>query len=712
MSALYQRARPVTFAELVGQEHVKDVLEAAVRDDRTSHAYLFSGPRGVGKTTTARLLAMAVNCEPAVRGASRPCGECESCRLVRSVTHPDVIELDAASNNSVDDVRDLQSHMGLASMRGGKRVWILDEAHMLSKAAANALLKTLEEPPPGLIFILATTEPEKLPPTILSRCQHFRFRRLADAEVTSKLARLCAEAGVEAEPDALALIARSADGGMRDAESLLDRLLVKGEALTRSAAESALGLPAQERLARMGTALLGADLDALLNEAGSLYRDGYAPRTIAEQLARAVRDELHRVLAGNPAWSGSERDTLLALLHALDDESERFVRQNDLYALEVALIKAQNVIVPPAVRSVAQPAQQVAVDASVAAPRAPTETRGAAPDAESVAVAPATPRETSVETTADVPTEAPVAPPFEPVKRREARAASEPSTQSAFSWHAVRTSASPQLKAFLAPAQVEVDGFDVTVRYDDKHSFHRNQLMNKLEEFKAHVAAKAGAEYRVTVAGGSSPKERGRTPPPARSTREDPAASRPASAATAPGTEPATSRAKPARAEVPVAESATETATEPDPTPAPQPAVAHPGDYVPTELELAGFDEDHAAWMDEPLTGAGDSFEEAVSPSGTGATRRGKGGDSLEQQALELLASSGAALGEVQQLFPGRVTHVVSAEAAAPRAAVGPLDDLGAADAADLVVDDGSEAASEDGDSYEDDSQDRLSFGP
>src|SRR5690625_1014431 len=213
MTAISQRSRPRTFGAVIGQDHVTDILAAAVRSGRLGHAYLFSGPRGVGKTTSARLLAMAVSCSAT---GERPCGDCGECRLVQSGSHPDVIELDAASNNSVEDIRDLREKAALASMRGGRRVFILDEAHMLSRAAANALLKTLEEPPPHLIFVLATTEPEKLPPTVLSRCQHYRFRRLSDAEIMSKLTALCTEAGAEYEQEALELVARNAEGAMRD----------------------------------------------------------------------------------------------------------------------------------------------------------------------------------------------------------------------------------------------------------------------------------------------------------------------------------------------------------------------------------------------------------------------------------------------------------------------------------------------------------------
>lgn len=504
MSALYQRARPSNFSELVGQEHVREVLSSAIELGRTSHAYLFSGPRGVGKTTVARLLAMAVNCS--AEPAGRPCGECESCLLVRSGSHPDVMELDAASHNSVEDIRELRERTGLASLMGGVRVFILDEAHMLSKAAANALLKTLEEPPPHLLFILATTEPERLPPTILSRCQHFRFRRLTDEQIQGKLERLTSEAGVDAEAAALNLVARSADGGMRDAESLLDRLLVSGEPITLGRTEETLGLPPGEQLAALANALATGDVAALLEEAGQLYRDGFAPRTVASQTARYLRDELHQALAERGTLP-LDQESLLLLLHALDDEQERFVRQGDLYALEVALLKALNA----ATGNVPQPASTATtVDAGLLVAPSTTPPEGRAP-----AVAKATrepppqlkvksppPKEAPAHGApqgASTEPEAPAPPPQQ--HPQVGSAGGERERPKGFSWHAVRSKAGPQLKAFLMPAAAAFDGQTLALTYEDTHEFHYNQLLSRRDELLELLEAEVAAGLRIQVDG-------------------------------------------------------------------------------------------------------------------------------------------------------------------------------------------------------------------
>jgi len=532
MAALYQRARPTTFAEVVGQDHVKEVLASAIQQGRTSHAYLFSGPRGVGKTTMARLLAMAVNCEK--EPAERPCGDCESCRLVQAGSHPDVMELDAASHNSVDDIRDLRERVGLASLRGGKRVWILDEAHMLTKSAANALLKTLEEPPPGLVFVLATTEPERLPPTILSRCQHFRFRRLTDEQIASKLVRLASEAGVESEPAAIDLVARTADGGMRDAESLLERLLVAGEKVTLARAEETLGLPPHEQLEALAGALAEDDLNAMLDGAAQLYRDGFAPRTVAEQLARHLRDLMHVRLsaapqarreaadraAGQPSeGAGLGVDELLVALHALDDEQERFVRNNDLYALEVALIKTRNALVGNVPASSA-PAAGAALAPTAAATMAAARPSGAAAPVQAPATQRPAGRAEQPATQAAGGSAEPATPAFEPNRRPTrpapaASGASDPPPQAAasgaaeasgsgrrsFSWHSIRGKASPQLKAFLMPAAASMEDDVVRLVYQDTHAFHHSQLLSRQGELEALLQSELSPSVRLIIEG-------------------------------------------------------------------------------------------------------------------------------------------------------------------------------------------------------------------
>lgn len=476
VTAISQRSRPSTFAQVIGQDHVTGLLAEAVRQNRLGHAYLFSGPRGVGKTTSARLLAMAATCSAE---GDRPCGECEDCRLVASGAHPDVIELDAASNNSVDDIRDLREKAGLASMRGGSRVWILDEAHMLSRAAANALLKTLEEPPPHLIFVLATTEPEKLPPTVLSRCQHYRFRRLSDQEIHSKLLSICDDAGATADEGALELVARSAEGAMRDAESLLERLLAPGAHISLQAVTSALGLPPAERLQELAEALAGADVAGALELAAGLYHDGFSPRTLAERLAVTLRDALVNGLADGDGFRLKlDSETLMRMIATLDDEHERFSRRDDLFSLEVVLIKVLGSQQAPEPQE--QPVTRTAPRVREFDPLARPARRK--PDAGSSAPA-ADASKTPAASTSD--------------GRRP-------------SFHHVREKAGGQLRAFLAPARDSIDGNTITLDYPDHAGFHQRQLSQRLDELAAIVADVFGPghEIKVNGPGGAAPAKK------------------------------------------------------------------------------------------------------------------------------------------------------------------------------------------------------------
>ena len=233
--------RPLTFEDVVGQEHITETLKKAIEKDRVAHAYIFTGTRGVGKTTTARILARALNCE---KGPTpTPCGVCDACKNIMSGSSFDVIEIDGASNNSVDDIREIRDNVHYSSMGGKYRIYVIDEVHMLSKPAFNALLKTLEEPPPQVIFIFATTEPQKIPATIQSRCQRYDFRRISTVQIVGRLSRVCADEHIDFDPKALVLVARKADGSMRDALSLLDQVYSYcQEAIGEKEVRSVLGL--------------------------------------------------------------------------------------------------------------------------------------------------------------------------------------------------------------------------------------------------------------------------------------------------------------------------------------------------------------------------------------------------------------------------------------------------------------------------------------
>ncbi len=239
--ALYRKYRPQTFEDVVGQEHIERTIRNAIQTDKVSHAYLFTGPRGTGKTTTARLLAKALLCEGGP--TSDPDGTCEDCELIASGEHPDVYELDAASRTGVENVREeIIGRVNYAPTRGRYKVYIIDEVHMLSVAAFNALLKTLEEPPEHVVFVLCTTDPQKVPETIQSRCQRFDFRRISSEELISRLGAICEMEGVEYEGDALDLIAHRAQGGMRDALTSLEQLITfSNGSVTSVEAERLLG---------------------------------------------------------------------------------------------------------------------------------------------------------------------------------------------------------------------------------------------------------------------------------------------------------------------------------------------------------------------------------------------------------------------------------------------------------------------------------------
>lgn len=287
---LYRKYRPKVFADVYGQEHVTSTLKNEIKENRIAHAYLFTGSRGTGKTTCAKILAKAVNCENSVDG--EPCNECEVCKGLDSGTIYDVVEIDAASNNGVDNIRDLREEANYTPSRGKYRVYIIDEVHMLSTGAFNALLKTLEEPPAHVIFILATTEVHKLPATILSRCQRFDFKRIQPETMSVRLKQVAKLEGMELDDDAAILIARIADGALRDGLSILDQCAGRSKKIDSALVSEVAGLAGREALYKLTDCICSQNSSSAMTVISELYQNSYDMERLCVEMINHLRNFL------------------------------------------------------------------------------------------------------------------------------------------------------------------------------------------------------------------------------------------------------------------------------------------------------------------------------------------------------------------------------------------------------------------------------------
>ena len=356
--SLYRKYRSQTFADLVGQDATSRALQGAVISGRVSHAYLFSGSRGTGKTSAARLLAKSLNCTGRARTSAEPCNRCDSCVDMMAGTALDLIEIDAASNRGIDDVRDLREKVNLAPARGPYKVYIIDEAHGLTGDAFNALLKTLEEPPPHAVFVLCTTDVQKMPLTVIGRCQHFVFRRHSEEQIAARLSFIASSEKVVVEPEAMLLIARTAQGSMRDAVGLLDQLVpLASGPISLDSARSLLGIADPRVLdALLDHVLSGRAADALA-ELNRVYSAGAELRQVVRGLMEGCRDRLVAALSrGDQATARRLSSVLDALLH-LDGEVRRHAEPRFLVEATLArlAVEAEGSAPPAAVAATSPP---------------------------------------------------------------------------------------------------------------------------------------------------------------------------------------------------------------------------------------------------------------------------------------------------------------------------------------------------------------------
>ncbi len=512
--ALYRRYRPQSFDDLVGQDHVATTLRNALRQGRIGHAYLLTGPRGTGKTSTARILAKAVNCQ-AAEVEARPDNTCAICQAINEGRLLDLIEIDAASNTSVDDIRELRDRVAFVPSEATYKVYVIDEVHMLSTSAFNALLKTLEEPPPHVIFILATTEPHKIPATVISRCQRFDFHRISTRQVAAHLGALAEREGITVTPEALAVIARAATGSMRDAISLLDQITAYGhEQVDAELVRDILGMVSGAAIAELTDAIAGGDPAAVLHKLHELIGQGVELGQLVNQLI----DHFRSVLLLNVGRDPTLVDLPDAMLVTMQAQAQRFEAPQLLHDIR-ALNEAGLALKTPFAGYLAVELALLDMLDRGAAPVAP------APMAVAQTAPPARPATVSPTATPTPP------PPASPVSAGAPAAASGAELDQ--SWKQIvggMRQYSPRIQAILRSGQplgIEDDQYVIGFAYD----FHRDQVQGAVDQVNAVVSTVMGrpmtvklvdSKYHLAAAAPAAPSTQPASRPGTAEPEEDP----------------------------------------------------------------------------------------------------------------------------------------------------------------------------------------------
>ena len=464
--ALYRKYRSQSFSDLVGQEATARALRGAIATDRVGHAYLFSGTRGTGKTTTARLLAKAINCLRRGDGESEPCNVCESCVQIQNGSALDLVEIDAASNRGIDEIRDLREKVNLAPALGRKKVYIIDEAHMLTTEAFNALLKTLEEPPEHVVFVLCTTESNKVPLTVLGRCLQFVFRRFSDEQIVGRLAHIADSESIQVDREALTLLAHVAQGSMRDAVGLLDQLvpLTDGR-IGLATARELLGIADPGQLDVLVDLVLAGRAGDALEALSRIYEGGGELRQVVRGLMERCRDRLVRAIEERDAVARERLSAVLdALLH-LDGEVRRHAEPR--FLVEATLVR----LAVEATRGAAAPATTAAAPAPVPA-AVPAQ----------VVAAPA-------------PAQAP--PVARPPSPAPAASAPAPVQDPADGWRRVLESLTPKTRAYFREASARLEGDCLVLVFP--YSFHHKQAMESAGQVEPLVRSWLGEGARLEL---------------------------------------------------------------------------------------------------------------------------------------------------------------------------------------------------------------------